>query len=134
MSEQVQDKIVNRLPIERRKTLADPTDLLNRLSLYPDSFNLEPKRRATLGNPENLIKSLRATCSAPNILVKPDITILQNAITKSKKVLIESRVKLGQFSVIEHSASKMAAYEEYYQAEKDVEEACMALCKAKRTK
>ena len=137
MSEQLINKITfttNRLPTERRKTLDNPNELLCLL-------NITPARRSTIGNPENLIKTLRATCSAPNILVNSDLDAkkknlqtLQNAINKSKQTLLGAKAKLSQYSKIEHSPSKTSATEEFYQAEKEVEEACKAWCTAQREK
>ena len=52
---------------------------------------------------------------------------LEMEIKKAKEKLIETKKKLALFSPIDSSASKNAAREEYYQAEKDVEEACKNL-------
>ena len=58
---------------------------------------------------------------------------LQLKVTTTKLKLKAAKVTLGQFSPIEHSASKIAAIEAIALAEREVEDACKAWCVAARS-
>lgn len=112
------------------------------------SINI-PSIRATKSSHDILSRTLRSTKSSPEILtrspahsstinLKSKLSTLQTksdlqiAVVDSKKRLATTRTALAQYSLIDNSASKIAARDAHAQAEKDVEEACRAWCYASR--
>ena len=96
-----------------------------------DQTPLSPaSRRASHGatERERLVGSSTLHCSS--IAARKE---LEAAVAKAKDELIAAKKSLALYSPIEHSAAKTAAREEYYLAERAVEEACRAWCIGART-
>jgi len=109
----------------------------SKLSLPIEHSNLilnpiKPRRSSELSLPtptKNIVLNPIKPRRSSELSIRGPKHELQIEVDKAKDKFRIAKNTLLQYSPIEHSASKKAAIEEYYLAEKEVEEACKAWCR-----
>lgn len=108
----------------------------SKLSLNSENSNIlnpiKPRRSSELSLPiynRNLILNPIKPRRSSELSLRNPKHELQLKVDKAKEKFAFAKKMLLQYSPIEHSVAKVAALEDYYQAEKEVEEACKAWCR-----